>query len=608
MARVGRPWQHDRPAIENRDPLNFRLAISTFPAASEASRARLVAAIAEATGLDPADLLARIESTPAWLIELPDRAEAEAWRELLDRQRGVSVALMPALGAPVASQRPALDRLRALLDPGARGPRGLARVADARARLSPPPREHPPVAEPPPPAAMVRRRGITAPVAFITDATEPEVEALAIQPARPAIPSRGITAPVDFLSGVRPSPPGGGLGPLPGADEALGPLPGVDDLGELPPADRPSPAERLERLAPPRDDAPPPAPSRHDALEPGRSEAPDPIEFERRRRARGHAPTVAPAGQQRRAIDVRETAGQRFLGPLARVAIPALLVVAGVLAWRHFQRDVVNKPAVNSTLELLDEGRAPRAPLRYTPASESEAFRVALGLDHRFTDRKIDVRRSIETIGGAATLTYEAIADDHFDVQPRGREARLGALVLSPVRVLDIGHTGPVPPPARFTVEPDDKPAMIAFGRLIRPPYVLLPEAPVGIGARWRYAFAADQSPLGMPVDVAIELLARDEERVELAIRLTVPAGRDPGESALAYQSIGPFRPRYDRPVRLFDLAGAGEGRATLSLDRLTPVALDVEVQFNARIEVQSDFGEQLIAYRPTISLKIQSD
>ncbi|MEZ4432680.1 MAG: hypothetical protein R3F65_09725 [bacterium] len=592
--------------------MNFRLAISTFPAANEASRARLVAAIAEAAGVDPADLLARIDSTPAWLIELPDRDEAEAWRALLDRQRGVSVALMPALGPPVASQRAALDRLRALLDPGARGPRGLARVADARARLSPPPPAHPPVAEPAPPSA-VRRRGITAPVAFINDATEPEVEAIAIQPARPAAPSRGITAPVDFLSGAalaRPSgSAGGGLGPLPGPSDALGPLPGLDALGPLPPADgggdppAASPAFYNPALAA----APAPPPERREVHE-VRPDGRDTIDYERRRRARGQGPTVAPAGQQRRAIDVRETAGQRFLGPLARVAIPALLIVVGVFVWRALQREVVNKPAVDASLEVLDEGRAPRAPLRYTPAAEAESFRVALGLDHRFTDRKIDVRRSIETIGGSATLTYEAVADDHFDVQPRGREARLGVLVLSPIRVLDIGHTGPVPAPTRFDVEPDEKPAMLAFGRLIRPPYVLLPPVPVGIGARWRYILDAEQSPLGMPVEVALELLARDEERVELAVRLTVPAGRDPGDTPLAYQAFGPFRPRYDPPVRIFDLAGSGDGRATLSLDRLTPVALDVEVRFNARLEVRSDFGEQLIAYRPTISLEIQSD
>lgn len=582
--------------------MNFRIAISAFPGATDPARARLLAAIAEATGVSPGDLLGRVESSPAWLIEVPDRDEAEAWRALLDRQRGVSTALMPALGPPVPSLRAGLDRARVAMGEPVSGPRGLARVADRQARLSAPP---PSAAPAPPPSSAVRRRGITAPVGFIDgdDAAEvaPPPVGRATKPAKPsarAIPSRGITAPVDFLSGAPSDPvtPAASDDPPPG--DARSTPPRADDArsASSPPA----------RLAP-RDshDTRVGAPPRPRDSQGG---DPDRVELEQRRaRARGAAPTYAPAGQRRAAIDVKVSLGERLIGPLVRFALPAIIIVAAVIAWRYANREVINKPEA-AGVELLDPGRAPRAALRLTPTAEREDYSVALGLEHHFATRQISARERISTIGGAAWIEYEHLGDDYFDVFAQGNETRLGRQRLEPIRVLDHGHTGPVPPPDLEWLPEDDRHVMRAFSRLIRPPFVLLPAEPVGLGARWQYTWQTDQSPIGLPIELTIEMLGRDEQRVELGVEIRTIGEHDPGETSLSSQIFGPFRPRFDSPVRVFDLRGAGRGRATLSLDRLTPISLDVDVRFEARVEVHTAFGVQLIGYEPVMSLEMHSD
>lgn len=522
--------------------MNFRLAISAFPRAGDPARARILAALAEATGLSPALLESRLSASPAWLFDVPDRDEAEAWRALLGRQRGVQIAALPSRGAPADSYAEALPRARLALG-----------MDPARARAAAPP-EAP------------RARGITAPV----DLGEPDPAAPVERASTPGSGRRGITAPVDFLS--------------------------ADALGD--PSDPPPVVQGLSEMIEPERPA---EPRRRPTLDDGD------LELARRERLRGPAPTVAPPGLARRAIEVRVSTGRRVFGPLLRLLIPAALIGGGVLLWRYLDRPVVNKPAL-ADIELLDEGRPPLEPLRYTPVEDGERFRVALGLEHRVASNQVDARPRIDTIGGSARLERLDGGEDWFDYKPTGREARRGPIAPGPVRVLDVGHTGDLPPPFLPDVAPDDLPAMRGFARLVRPPYVLLPARPVGPGARWRYRLGADQSPLGLETVVEVELLGRDGRRLELALKKTVPATRDPGDGPVAYQRIGPFFVRYDPPLRVFDFAGVGEGRATIDLDRMTPVALDVAVQFAARIEARTDFGVQLIEYSPVIALEIRED
>lgn len=596
MAPPTRAWQHEPHHSGRTTPLNFRIAISAFPGGADPSRARLLAAIAEATGVSSGDLLGRIEASPAWLIEVPDREEAEAWRALLDRQRGVSTALMPALGPPVPSLRAALDRARVAMGEPVSGPRGLARVADRQARLSAPSAPAAPPSSPP--TAGVRRRGITAPVGFVegdepADVAPPPSRERRPKLSGPTIPSRGITAPVDFLRGG----PGDAVTTTTLQDDSA-----AADAPPTSPDDQPPSSPPARVMPRDRHGAPPRPRDSH-----GGPRDLDRVELERRARARGAAPTFAPAGQRRAAIDVKMSLTERLIGPLVRFVVPAIVVVAAVLAWRYANREVVNKPEATG-VELLDAGQAPRAPLRITPTGEREDYSVALGLEHHFATRQISALERISTIGGPAWIEYEHRGDDYFDVSAQGDETRLGRQRLEPIRVLDHGHTGAVPPPDLSWLPEDDHHVMRAFSRLIRPPFMLLPADPVGLGAQWRYIWQADQSPIGLPVEITVEMLGRDEQRVELGVEIRYIGEHDPGETSLSSHVFGPFRPRFDSPVRVFDLRGAGRGRATVSLDRLTPISLDVDVRFEARVEVHTAFGVQLIGYEPVMSLEMHSD
>lgn len=543
--------------------MNFRIAISSFPPPGDPARRRMVAALSEATGLSVELLESRLDSSPGWLFEVPDRDEAEAWRALLSRQRGVVVATLPALGRPVPSYAESLPRARLALGggsppsgrPSAGGPSSLSggRLDGA--------------GRPSQPGAAERRRSITAPESFGPDQT---FSAAGERSRAPASPHRGITAPVGFL---------GEGGSQPDTE------PQVQSLSEMLEHEERS-SEHPVPLAPLRDDD---------------------LELARRSHSRAAAPTVAPAGMRRTGIDVRVSTGQRVMGPLLRIGIPLALVALGVAAWRHFDRPVVNKPAL-AAIELLDEGRLPRDPLRYAPLEDTEGLAVGLSIEHRIATRQVRAGQVIDTIGGEGTLEIVERGEGYFDVKPLGRENHRGSVRLRPVRVLDVGHTGDLPTAWLPDVEDDDMPAMRAFARMLNPPYVQLPVEPVGPGARWRYRYAADQSPLGLETVVEVELLGRDERRLELGLKLTVPPKRDPGEAASGYQRIGPFFGRFNPPVRIFDFAGVGEGRATVNLGRVTPIALDVAVQFAARMEAHTDFGQQLIEYSPVISLKIGED
>lgn len=527
--------------------MNFRIAITSFPAPGDASRRRILAALSESIGLSLELLESRLDSSPGWLFDVPDREEAEAWRQLLNRQRGVTVAALPSLGRPVQSHIDALPRARIALGGGQRSPAAASEPRRA-------------------PSAGPRRRGITAP----GEAVRTPSSAARSAPSAPSTPTggrRGITAPVSFL---------GGGGVTPDTE------PQVQSLSEMLEHEERS----SERPAPIRDDE---------------------LELAGRRRNRGHAPTVAPAGLRRAAIEVKVSTFERVVAPLLRVVIPSLLLVGGVFLWRYLHRPVVNKPEV-SAIELIDEGRVPRALLRYTPLEDDERFSVALSIEHRVATRQVQARPVIDTIGGEARLERKDGGEDYFDYLPSGRETRRGRVRLEPIRVLDVGHTGALPPPWLPDVDDDDMPAMQAFARLLRPPFVQFPVVPVGPGARWRYRQDGDQSALGMPTDVEVELLGRDGQRLELGLKFTVPGTRDPGEGASAYQRIGPFFVSFDPPLRIFDFAGVGEGRATINLEQITPVSLNVAVQFAARMEAHTDFGQQLIDYSPVISLEIGED
>lgn len=546
--------------------MNFRIAISNFPPAADPARGRILAALSEATGLSIELLASRLDASPSWLFDVPTRDEAEAWRALLNRQRTVTVATLPSLGRPAPSYTEALPRAEVAL--GGRRPAGVRDRSSAAGigdrRSTPGVRSRSSAPGHPPSDAVVRRRGITAPTDFDSLSTSTPDAAAAPPPA--ASPRRGITAPVDFLGdGVH----------QPDTE------PQVQSLSEM-----------LEHEALPSE----PTPTADGALE-----------LARRRHARGPAPTVAPAGLRRQGIDVRVSTGRRLVGPLVRVGIPLLLIGGAIALWRYLDRPVVNKPTL-AEIELLDPGRVPHAPLRYTPVSDDERFSVALSIEHRVATRQVQARPVIDTIGGEARLERLGGGDDYFDYKPTGRETRRGRVTLPPVRVLDVGHTGELPTPYLPDVSDDDLPAMQAFARLLRPPFVLLPTDPVGPGARWRYRYDDEQSPLGMPVEVEVTLLGRDEQRLEFGLRFTVPDRRDPGDATSAYQRLGPFFVRYDPPVRILDFAGLGEGRATIYLDRMTPVALDIAVQFAARIEATTDFGQQLIDYSPVVSLEIGED
>lgn len=552
--------------------MNFRLAISDFPGAEVPARARLLAALAEATGLAVDELEGRLTGSPAWLLEVPDRYEAEQWRDMLNRLPGVSAALVPALGPNVPSMADALPRARDALSRAVRRPRGVrdsttaAVSADSVTGASLSARgsgDHRP-------AATLRARGSSpgrrdAPSGgaggmFITGdqlRRLPSGIASAGASSPPTASSRGITGPIsgpdtepDFVRGIAQDPTD-----MSAARDETGPLELVTN--------RPT------------------------------------------RRGLSQSPGYAAPAPRRRGVQVKASVGQRLLGPIVRVGGPIALIVGAVLLWRYLTR-VEPVPPPPNPAQVVEEGQAPRAVLRYAPSEEEEAITARLALEHRFATRQVTARPRIDTIGGQARLEILDQTPAIVDIEIRGREGALGPVSLLPyVRAALTGQTGPQPPPAIPDLDESDRGRMRLFARMLRPPYVIMPEAPVGLGASWRYRYEAADSPFGMPADIQVQMKGRDGDRVELAITAKLSAPPDLDGGAASSQRIGAFDVRFDPPVRIFDLNGVGTGRATIDLARMVPISIDIAVQFAARVEARTGLGTQLIDYSPILTLKL---
>lgn len=95
--------------------MKVRLVLSGCPPTGNANRTRLVRLLASATWLELAEIEARMQASPPWLLEAGDRHEADAFAALIERIPGVRVTAVPAVGAPVPSLRPALERLESAL-------------------------------------------------------------------------------------------------------------------------------------------------------------------------------------------------------------------------------------------------------------------------------------------------------------------------------------------------------------------------------------------------------------------------------------------------------------------------------------------------------------
>ncbi len=95
--------------------MKVRLVLSGCPPAGNANRTRLVRLVAGATWLEQAEIERRLREAPPWLLEANDRDEADAFAALVERIPGVRLTAVPAIGAPVPSLRPALERLESAL-------------------------------------------------------------------------------------------------------------------------------------------------------------------------------------------------------------------------------------------------------------------------------------------------------------------------------------------------------------------------------------------------------------------------------------------------------------------------------------------------------------
>jgi hypothetical protein len=286
-----------------------------------------------------------------------------------------------------------------------------------------------------------------------------------------------------------------------------------------------------------------------------------------------------------------------------------VFVAAGVLATGSALAGPVavaqSTPAPTPTVEVLEDGKEPREQLRLSPAAgttQRSAMTVTFAIQQSgVASNNIQpppTKATVETTlqgmtpegnlqvsfsfpsfevlrGGDATAAQRRQIKQAFT----GLTGLSGQLTITPQGVL-VDSTLNVPP----DVDPSVSSLVTQVGDQLRTLSIPFPEAPVGVGARWRAATALTLNGIEANQVYEYTLKKRTGSRVVLGVRGTQSAGRQTVQ-------LPNVAPGAELEVRSYKTTFRGEN--TVELTNLLPVAGDIRSTGNQtfRIEAGDDRG-----------------
>jgi hypothetical protein len=286
-----------------------------------------------------------------------------------------------------------------------------------------------------------------------------------------------------------------------------------------------------------------------------------------------------------------------------------LCVVAGLLATGPALAGRVavaqSAPAPTPTVEVLQDGKEPREQLRLAPVAgttQRSAMTVTFAIQQSgVTSGNVEpppTKATVETTlqgvtpegnlqvsfsypsfellrGGEATTAQRRQIRQAFS----GLTGLSGQLTLTPQGVL-VDSTLSVPP----DLDPSVSSLVTQLGDQLRTLSIPFPEAPVGVGARWRATTALTLNGIEANQVYEYTLKKRTGSRVVLGVRGTQSAGRQTVQ-------IPNVAPGAQLEVRSYKTTFRGEN--TVDLTSLLPVAGEIRSSGNQtfRIEAGDDQG-----------------
>ncbi|MFL6241554.1 MAG: hypothetical protein ACJ73V_00835, partial [Acidimicrobiia bacterium] len=257
-------------------------------------------------------------------------------------------------------------------------------------------------------------------------------------------------------------------------------------------------------------------------------------------------------------------------------------------------------PAPTPTVEVLEAGKAPLEPLRISPAgsaSQRSAMTVTFAIQQSGVSSgsvkppptKATVETTLQGMTPEGNLQV-SFSYPKFEVLPGGEASKSarrrikqafsglaglsGQLTITPQGVL-VDSALNVPP----GIDPSVSSLVTQLGDQLRTLAIPFPEAAVGVGARWRAS--TDLSLNGIQANQVYEytLKKRDGSKIELGVRGTQTAGKQPVE-------LPNVAPGVQLTVQSFKTTFRGQN--TVDLTSLLPVAGETRSSGNQTFHIES--------------------
>ena len=299
-----------------------------------------------------------------------------------------------------------------------------------------------------------------------------------------------------------------------------------------------------------------------------------------------------------------------------------LFVVAGLLATGPALAGRVafaqSTPAPTPTVEVLEAGKEPHEQLRLSPAvgtTQRSAMTMTFAIEQSgVTSGSVEpppTKATVETTLQGVTpegnlqinFSYpsfellrggEATAQQRRRIQQafRGLTGLSGQLTITPQGVL-VDSTLNVPP----DLDPSVGSLVTQLGDQLRTLSVPFPEAPVGVGARWRATTALTLNGIEANQVYEYTLKKRTGSRVVLGVRGTQSAGRQ----TVQLENVAPGA---QLEVRSYETKFRGEN--TVELTSLLPVAGDVRSNGKQTFRIQAGDDEGTLRQRVDVRVAVK--
>jgi hypothetical protein len=299
-----------------------------------------------------------------------------------------------------------------------------------------------------------------------------------------------------------------------------------------------------------------------------------------------------------------------------------LFVVAGLVATGPALAGRVavaqSNPAPTPTVEVLEEGNEPREALRLSPAAgatQRSAMTVTFAIQQSGVSSgsveppptKATVETTLQGVTPEGNLlvsfsypSFEVLRGGEATAEQRrriknafkGLTGLSGQLTLTPQGVL-VDSTLNIPP----DLDPEVGSLVTQVGDQLRTLSIPFPEAPVGVGARWRATTALALNGIEANQVYEYTLKKRTGSRVVLGVRGTQSAGRQTVQ-------LPNVAPGAQLEVRSYKTTFRGEN--TVELTSLLPVAGDIRSSGNQTFHIEAGDDQGTLRQRVNVRVAVK--